>query len=359
MNTDLFFGVLAAGITLLGVGLQRTYYYYPVRELKRRARKGDQLAQLLYRPVSYGVSLRVLLWSIITLSAAVAFVLLARAFAPWFAIAIIAVLLWIGYLWIPSHRLTYVSTTIARLISPGFTWLLNLLHPILQRVGEMAQRFRHTSLRTGLYEKEDLVNLLEYQKHLPENRIAKAEIDLLTHALTFGDRLVRDAYVPLRAVRLINEAEPIGPKLMDELYKSGYSRFPVYKGEQNKIVGTLYMRDLVKKQAGGHVRDVARDDVFFVHEDFTLFQALQAFLKTKHHLFIVINSFEEFVGIITIEDILEQMIGKQIVDEFDKYDDLRAVAIATAKKEHDERAKTEAEPRPGPTDSDSPEKMVE
>jgi CBS domain containing-hemolysin-like protein len=71
-----------------------------------------------------------------------------------------------------------------------------------------------------------------------------------------------------------------------------------------------------------------------VHEDFTLYQALQAFLKTKHHLFLVVNSFEELVGILTIEDVLEQMIGKPIVDEFDRYDDLRAVAAAAAKKDH-------------------------
>jgi len=141
----------------------------------------------------------------------------------------------------------------------------------------------------------------------------------------------------LRAVKLISESEPIGPKLMDELYQSGHSRFPVYKDANTNIVGTLYLRDMVKKQVKGHVRDVMHEDVYYVHEDFYLAQVLQAFLKTKHHLFIVVNSFEEFVGIITIEDVLEQVIGKQIVDEFDKYDDMRAVAAAKARKEHDDR----------------------
>jgi CBS domain containing-hemolysin-like protein len=85
-----------------------------------------------------------------------------------------------------------------------------------------------------------------------------------------------------------------------------------------------------------------------VHEDFTLYQALQAFLKTKHHLFLVVNSFEELVGILTIEDVLEQMIGKPIVDEFDRYDDLRAVAAAAAHKDHTEHKKDKAEPEAEP-----------
>ncbi len=83
----------------------------------------------------------------------------------------------------------------------------------------------------------------------------------------------------------------------------------------------------------------------YVHEDFTLMRVLQAFLKTKRHLFLVVNSFEELVGIITIEDVLEQMIGRPIVDEFDKYDDLRAVAAAAAKKEHAEHRKDDEEPK--------------
>lgn len=333
-----------AGITLLAIGLQRTYYHYPVKELKRRARSGDPLAQLLYKPVSYGVSLQILLWLIVIGSAAVSFVLLSRTFEAWFAIIVVAFLLWVGFLWLPSSRLTTVSTHLARWTTPAVTWLLNYLHSPLEWIGNFFRKHRHFSVKTSLYEKEDIYELLEYQRDIPESRIPLHDIDLLQHALQFGDKLVRDAYVPFRSVTLVNNQEAIGPKLMDDLYKSGFSRFPVYEGEQTNIVGTLFVKDLVKKKTGGHVRDVMRAEVFYVHEDFTLQQALQAFLKTKHHLFVVVNSFEEFVGIITIEDILEEVIGKQIVDEFDKYEDMRAVAAAAAKVDHEANQQAGAEP---------------
>ena len=79
--------------------------------------------------------------------------------------------------------------------------------------------------------------------------------------------------------------------------------------------------------------------VFFVHEELDLSHALNGFIKTKHHLFIVVNNFEEFVGILTIEDVLEQLLGRQIVDEFDAYENLREVALLRAKKERSTSAK--------------------
>jgi CBS domain containing-hemolysin-like protein len=338
------FGIFFAGLTLLAIGLLRTYNHYPVKELKRQARAGDPLATMLYRPVSYGLSLKVLLWSIVIGAAAISFVLLASSLEPWFAVLLIAVLLWVGFLWLPSAGLTSLSFQIAQWFTPIIDWLLNWLHPVLRRIADFIGKHRHVNFKTGLYEPEDLVALLERQRELPENRINKQQIDLLIHALTFTNKQVRDVLIPLRIVRLVNANESIGPALMDELYKSGFSRFPVFEGEQTNVIGTLFMRDLVRKQSRSTVRDVMRDDVLYIHEEYTLQQALQAFLKTKHHLFVVVNSFEEFVGILTIEDVLEQVIGKQIIDEFDAFDDVRAVAASAAAKEHAKRQKAAQEP---------------
>ncbi|MGH7241714.1 MAG: CBS domain-containing protein, partial [Candidatus Saccharimonadales bacterium] len=118
----------------------------------------------------------------------------------------------------------------------------------------------------------------------------------------------------------------------------------VYAGKKDDIVGILYLRDLVLNKKTGSVRDVMKQHLSYVHEDFTLYQTLEAFIKTKHHLFLVVNEFEEFVGIITIEDVIEQMVGKVIVDEFDAYEDLRAVAAKAARKEHAKHEKDEPKP---------------
>ncbi len=125
---------------------------------------------------------------------------------------------------------------------------------------------------------------------------------------------------------------------MDDLHKSGHSRFPVFGDTQDSIVGILYLRNLVKAKAGGTVQKTMTKQVCYVHEDQPLTEALQAILKTHQQLFIVVNSFEEYVGIVTIEDIMEAIVGQQIVDEFDEYEDLRAVAAKLAHAEHSDLA---------------------
>ncbi|MCA9346895.1 CBS domain-containing protein, partial [Candidatus Saccharibacteria bacterium] len=152
--------------------------------------------------------------------------------------------------------------------------------------------------------------------------------------LGFGDKKIRDVMTPRRMVQTVTKDDEIGPVLMDELHKSGHSRFPVISEPKHyNFVGTLYLRDLIGELHSKKVKDLMSPQVFYVHEEESLDHALRAFLKTKHHLFIVVNNFEEFVGVLSIEDVIEAIIGKEIVDEFDQHDNLRAVAQSIAEKE--------------------------
>jgi CBS domain containing-hemolysin-like protein len=315
--------------------LLRTYQHVPALELKRLARGGDEVAQLLYRAAAYGMSLQLLLSTVAVVLMALALSCLTQAVGAWLAVFMLLVLGVVGAVTlVPSGELTRRSLWLAQKAAPGVSWLLERGQPLFDLLVRVVKRFRHVTVHTGLYEKSDLVVLLERQKGQADSRISGSEIDLLLHSLTFGDRLVMDALTPKRVLKTVAATETIGPILLDELNKSGHSRFPVYDQKHDNIVGILYLHDLVGKHQAARVADVMSSKLTYVHEDFSLHDTLQVFLKTKQHLFLVVNSFEELVGIITIEDVLEQMIGKQIVDEFDRYDDLRAVAAKAARKEH-------------------------
>lgn len=338
-------GLLFAAFGIVFWVLNTTYRHVPAKELKRLARAGDDVAQLLYGAVAYGLSLQVLLGGLAIAFAAVSLVCLVSIIGAWLAILVLLVALALGgFVFVPTNELTRSSLWLAKRAAPAIAWVLERLHPVFDFIARFVSRHRHITFHTGLYEKEDLAELLERQKDQPDSRIAPNEIALLQHALTFGDKLVADALVPKRVVKTVAVSEPIGPILMDELSKSGHSRFPVYDGKHDNIVVILYLHDLVATKRTGTVDDIMSTKLTYVHEDFTLFQALQAFLKTKRHLFLAVNGYEELVGILTIEDVLEQMIGKPIVDEFDKYDDLRAVAAAAARKDHN----IHNEPKPEP-----------
>jgi CBS domain containing-hemolysin-like protein len=264
----------------------------------------------------------------------VLFVLVSDWFPNVIALAICAMVIWFGFVWLPASRMTKIGARVAAWIAPPLAWLLNYLHPLFDRIAAYVRGHRPLIVHTGLYDPEDLIDLIKKQQVQTDNRIDKNGLEIARHALEFGDKLVRDFLMPRRVVKTVSVRETIGPKLMDDLHKAGHSRFPVYDSKPDDIVGTLYMKDLVGKKQGGTVKDLVRREVFYIHEEQNLYDVLQAILKTRHHMFVVINSFEEYVGIITMEDVLEQIIGKPIVDEFDEYDNLRAVAARAAREEH-------------------------
>lgn len=330
------FGCIFGLFAVLAAVLYKTYGHVPVKELKRQARNGDELASILYRTAAYGLNAQVILVIFGLVSLYFAFVLLEKAVGAWLTVPTLLVLGMFGLYFVRSKGGAHpASMWLAVKVSPLLAWLAERLHPILDALSRAIKRLLPLRVHTGLYEKEDLAKLLEQQRSQPDSRIAPGEIDLLSHALRFGDKTVADAMVPKRVVVDVNMTDSVGPVLMGELHKSGHSRFPVYEHQHDNIVGVLYLHDLITAKQTGTVRDIMRPKVMYVHENFTLYQTLQAFVKTKQHLFIVVNEFEECVGIITIEDVLERVIGKLIIDEFDQYDDLRAVAAAAARKDHD------------------------
>lgn len=320
---------------LFGVALRKTYDYLPRKELKRQARAGDPVATVLYRAVAYDSSLRVLLWLFIGIMAAAGFVLFARVAPPILAFVAIAGLLWYGFVWMPTARVSNFGARLVVWVTPFIAWLLNYLHPVFSRLANATAPRRSAMFHTGLYEREDLVDFLETQRGMTDSRISEAEIDMAIHALTFGEKTVGEIMTPRRVVKMVSADDTIGPILLDELHDSGHSRIPVYGNTQSDILGVLYLRDLIDARHGGKVHAEMEKKVFYVHEDEGLYQVLHAFIKTKHHLFVVVNSFEEYVGIVTIEDVIEQVVGHKIEDEFDKYDDMRAVAQSHAREEHE------------------------
>ncbi len=339
-------------LTLLAISLERTYYRVKPKELKRRAREGDPFAVTLYRAVGYGASLRLLLWALVGASAAGFFVVLSRNFSPWAAFAVALITIWFGFAWLPNSRVTVISAYVARWLAGPFAWLLNRLQPLLGWLVHLIRRRRPLHFHSGLYRKEDVLELLDHQATQFDNKISEQEIDMARRALQFGDHIIRDVMVPRRVVKVVNINDTVGPVLIDELHKSGHSRFPVYDGKKDNIVGALYLRDLVGLKVEGAVKDVMKKKVMYVHEEQSLYDALQAIIKTHQHLFIVVNSFEEFVGVIGLEDVMEQIVGQPIMDEFDRYEDLRAVAERAAKVEHDNHDEPAEPEKP---DSDTPE----
>ncbi|MBX4201819.1 CBS domain-containing protein [Candidatus Saccharibacteria bacterium] len=328
------------------------YNSVPILELKRQARAKNHRAEALYKAANYGASLDALLWIIGTAVGITLFIWSART-GPWLAGAVMLASAWL-IIWMPAPRWNGWVGSAAALTAKPLGRLLSFLNPVLSRISDLVPPASRAHVHTGLYEKNDLLEFLTKQNKQLDNRIPESDLSIAYGAMSFGDKLVSSVMTPRRKIKLVGAGDSVGPLLMDELHKSGHSRFPVVKdsakGANPEIVGTLYLKDIIGHDGSGKVKDLARKDVYFINEESTLRQALSAFLKTHHHLLVVVNNFEEIVGVFSIEDVLEQIIGHPIVDEFDSYDDLRAVATKEAKQEHIEQDHQEVVP-PDPATS--------
>ncbi|HXH04841.1 MAG TPA: CBS domain-containing protein [Candidatus Nitrosotenuis sp.] len=164
----------------------------------------------------------------------------------------------------------------------------------------------------------------------------------LRSSLSFEDILVSDVMTPKSMIDSIDISDGTGPLVMDALHKTGHSRFPVIDENIDHVVGMLYLHDLITLQMSHRsVKDAMRQEVFYIREDQNLKHAMHAFLRTHHHLFIVVNTFRETVGLLSLEDVVEAMLGSQIIDEFDEFHDLRKVAETNPRANNEPKGRTD------------------
>lgn len=321
---DYLVAIILLLLAIAGVIVRKTYYYVPVRELKRRAEHHDPLAAKLYPAVAYGDSLRGLLWVWIVLMTAGAYVLLAHVAPTWISFIVVVALLWVVNSWLPGSRVTHIGVQLTSLVTPLIIWLLNYLHRPLSRTTGIIQKAYTAEPHTGLFDREDLLKVLEQQQHQYDNRLEDEELEIAKRALHFSDYKVSDVLIPRKKVKSVLVSDTVGPVLIDELHKNGQGYMLVRESSKGDFVGMLAFKRLNLKSTG-QVKNVMDKEIYYLHEDDTLGQALHAFFTTNCPLFVVIDSAEEYVGIITIDTILRQLLGHVPGEDFEAYNDAAAV----------------------------------
>ena len=168
---------------------------------------------------------------------------------------------------------------------------------------------------------DSAAELIETLVEAEDNKIIGAQSRaMLEGVIRMADMTAGDVMVAATRMDLINIQAPLD-ELMHTIIDTAHSRFPVYEGERENIIGTLMAKDLLKLQRAPelNIRALLRPAVF-VPETKGLNDLLRDFRGYRNHLAIVIDEFGRVAGLITIEDVLEQIVG-EIEDEFDIEDD--------------------------------------
>lgn len=177
-----------------------------------------------------------------------------------------------------------------------------------------------------VYSKQELLKIMDEHEGAHTD-IDDEDLSIAKHALSFADKHITDVMLKRKDMVALKESDVLGPKLLNQLHESPDSAFPVYSGGLDNMTGTLYLRDLINLDPKvTKVREVMDSEVFYVKGNQTLDHALSAFLHTKHHLFVVVDGKQKTLGVVTIEDIMDEVMGRKFEDKFNRHDDKRAVA---------------------------------
>jgi magnesium and cobalt transporter len=143
---------------------------------------------------------------------------------------------------------------------------------------------------------------------------------MLEGVIRMADMTASDVMLAAPRMDLLNIEDTVD-ELLHQVIDTGHSRFPVYEGERDNIIGILLAKDLLKLQRAPelNIRALLRPAVF-VPESKGLNDLLRQFRDNRNHLAIVIDEYGRTAGLITIEDVLEQIVG-EIEDEFDIAED--------------------------------------
>jgi magnesium and cobalt transporter len=161
---------------------------------------------------------------------------------------------------------------------------------------------------------DDLIDILA--KAEEDDLIAADSRVMLEGVLRMADMTATDAMVPVSRMDFLDIDAPF-ETLMHSVIQTAHSRFPVYSGERENIVGILLAKDLLKLQRAPELslRTLLRPPIF-VPESKGLNDLLRDFRANRSHMALVVDEFGNLAGCITIEDVLEEIVG-EIEDEFD------------------------------------------
>lgn len=214
---------------------------------------------------------------------------------------------------------------LARAVAPISRFFVVLIGPFSSLINRLVRAilglfgYEFSKERPMLTAHEELRGAVDFLHR--EGAVVKADRDLLGGVLDLGDLAVSDIMIHRTSMRALNADE--APEVLVRLVlESSYTRMPVWRGTADNIIGILHAKDLLRALAEPEVTPETVDIVrisqkpWFVPDTTNLKDQLNAFLKRKMHFAIVVDEYGEMQGLVTLEDILEEIVG-DIADEHD------------------------------------------
>jgi putative hemolysin len=320
----LLYAFLVAGITAIG-SVRRPRIQQLAEEGHAAAR---MLEHLLDDPERFLITTQAALTVLsgtVTAMAALRLGLWAAALAPWLPAVVIAavllLLLVIGHTVPRSIALRYAEPLALLAVYP-MRWLLFLATPLvalLNGIGALTGRLlgQPGQPSVGVPTEEEI--MIQVDAGVERGVLEEEEKQMIHAVFDIGETLVREIMVPRVNIVAVEADTPLHAAV-DLALQAGHSRIPVYEETIDNIVGVFYTRDSIRLLREGlqdvPVREVMRQP-YFIPETKKVDELLRELQQKKVHMAIVVDEYGGTAGLVTIEDILEEIVG-EIQDEYDR-----------------------------------------
>ena len=166
-----------------------------------------------------------------------------------------------------------------------------------------------------------------------EGIIDEKESDVIENVLHLDEIKVKDILTPRRVMYVIKKDDTIEDILADQKIYN-FSRIPVMGEDIDDIIGIALSKKIFQKAMENKKTKINKltQDIFKINENIPVSKALDLFIKRKEHMFLVVDGYDQTEGIITLEDCIETLLGVEIMDESDTYEDMRELAKKDMKK---------------------------
>ena len=173
----------------------------------------------------------------------------------------------------------------------------------------------HVVSEQEVYTSDELRYLVDQAKE--SGRVDETEFDIIQNAFDFSERTARQVMVPRTQVVAI-DANDYDEKTLEFVIEEGYSRIPCYEDSIDNVIGVVHLKDILKKMRISGTVDILSivRPVFFTPETKRIGQLLKEFQVKHQQIAVVLNEYGGVEGVITMEDILEELVG-EIQDEYD------------------------------------------
>ena len=226
---------------------------------------------------------------------------------------------------IPKNVGVLYRTNLQPILIFPLIWICTLMAPISRVLGIVV---RCTLRPSNKLTDSDEEILLLAEKSAKEGTLTSNERDMINNALNLDELLVNEIMTPRTVVQVFNGQETV-TSLLQKHKNIPFARIPIYEEQTENISGIVRRRDLLTAIADNRgnvqIKELANEAIF-VPDNAAASDALQTFLKYHQQLAIAVDEFGSMSGVITMEDVIEQIIGQEIFEDDDPAIDMRELA---------------------------------